>query len=92
MDITNCELCGKDLTGELEVSEGELTDGTPVVHIDSTPDRNWICCNSCNAVVCRSCCKYPDSGYCDRCIEKYQLYDYLVSVGSIQEKGGCECL
>ena len=87
-----CSRCGNELAGHLLVSDGELGDGTPVVRIDSTPDRNWIVCDSCNVLLCHNCCRHPESGYCDACIAKYGLYDYLVSAGSIREKGGCECL
>lgn len=88
----NCELCGREVQGEIVVGERELTDGTPVITMNSTANRDWICCDSCNALVCHPCCHYPDSGYCDVCIEKYQMYEYLKEVGLIKEKGGCECL
>jgi hypothetical protein len=88
----NCSRCGNELAGHLLVSDGELGDGTPVVRVDSTPDRNWIVCDSCNVLLCHKCCQYPESGYCDTCITKYDLHDYLVSAGLIHERGGCGCL
>ena len=84
----NCKICGQEVTGDLFVQDSALADGTPVVAILSTPDRDWICCDSCNTVVCHACCKYHQSGYCDSCVEKYNLRDYLVELGLIEREGG----
>ena len=74
-----CELCGREVTGEIFVRTGELAEGIPVVSLESTPNRNWICCDSCNILLCHQCCGYPESGYCDTCIQKYDLLGYLIS-------------
>jgi len=84
MENMRCQLCGREVTGRIDVHAFALRDGTPVISMDSTPDRDWICCDSCNAILCHNCCKYPQSGYCDGCIEKYNLHDYLVEVGLIE--------
>jgi hypothetical protein len=81
-----CELCGRKVEGDVVVRSEELPDGTWVVSMQSTPDRDWICCDSCNLLVCHECCAYPESGYCDGCIKKYKLYDYLVEVGLINSR------
>ena len=90
MEATNCEICRREVSGELVVRNGELENGTPVISVEATPDRDWICCDSCNVVVCNQCCKHPESGYCDSCIEKYNLYDDLVESGLIQPARGAE--
>ena len=82
----NCPVCNRILTGDLFVREGVPKDGTPIISIESTPDRNWICCDACNEIRCHNCCQYSESGYCDSCIEKYQLYEYLVQTGLIKPK------
>ena len=46
-----CELCGREVVGEIIVRNGELADGTPVVSLEETPDRDWICCDSCNLLA-----------------------------------------
>jgi len=50
---------------------------------------NWIACNSCNALLCHDCCKYPRSGYCDEGINRYGLFDCLVNLGLINLGLGC---
>jgi len=92
MEPTNCEQCGRKLRGSLIQYDGKLTDGTPVTVIDATPDRDWIVCDSCNILLCHNCCRHPESGYCDSCIEKYDLQDYLRETGLVQDGGRCECL
>lgn len=82
----NCSICRREVTGRIDVREYELNDGTPVVSMDSSPDRDWILCDSCNALVCHDCCRHPQSGYCDACIEKYHLADHLAQVGSIPRR------
>lgn len=79
----NCERCGKEVKGDLLVRSGETPSGEFVIAMISTPDRDWICCDGCNVLLCRDCCQYPESGYCDSCIERYNLYDYLVENGLI---------
>ena len=71
----NCEVCGRQVHGDLEVSDGELANGIGIVLITSTPDRDWILCDNCNKLVCHNCCEHPKTGYCDPCITKYSLLD-----------------
>jgi len=82
----NCTRCGQELTGDVVVEQSELSNGTPLTLMTETPDRNWIICDSCNTLLCNNCCQYPESGYCDDCIGRYGLFDYLVSVGLIRPK------
>lgn len=86
MENMSCQLCGREVTGRIDVCESTLSDDTPVISMDSTPDRDWIICDSCNTFVCHNCCRYPLSGYCDTCIDKYNLTDYLAEVGLIPRK------
>lgn len=71
-----CEVCGKELYGDLGVSDIQTPYGWAIL-IGETSPRNWICCDSCNAVVCHDCCEYPYSGYCNNCVKRYDLYDYI---------------
>jgi hypothetical protein len=80
-----CELCGWEVSGDIEVSSETLPNGVHVVSLTATPDRNWIACDACAALVCDECCAYPESGYCDSCIVSHKLYGYLVEVGLIKE-------
>jgi hypothetical protein len=69
----NCELCGRDdLHGELGVVDFDTCAGS-VILIHETSPRNWILCDSCNKLVCHSCCQHPETGYCNECIERYDL-------------------
>lgn len=77
-----CERCGNGVVGDLIVEEEHFPLGS-IIRIRPTPDRNWIACDSCNILLCHNCCRYPESGYCDQCIETYQLQDYLVGCGLI---------
>lgn len=79
-----CELCGRQVSGDLEVTSGTFC-GVDVVCITATPDRDWICCDACNALVCHDCCHHPESGYCDSCIASPTLYSYLIETGLIKE-------
>lgn len=80
----NCERCKREVHGSIEVASGELA-GVAVVTMVATPDRDWICCDACNALVCEECCTHPESGYCDSCIASPGLYRYLVESGLIKE-------
>ena len=80
-----CEVCQEtELEGTLLVKTRQAGGATLIAILESSP-RNWICCDSCNKVICHICCQYPKSGYCDRCIDRYNLYAYLVEVGRIRE-------
>lgn len=78
-----CEKCGCEVRGDFEVYSRDTARGYEIV-VDSTPDRNYNVCDSCNMVVCFSCSTYPESGYCDDCIKEYQLEGYLRDVGLIR--------
>lgn len=68
-----CKLCGQNVRGGFEVyARGDAT-----IVIDSTPDRNFNVCDCCNEEVHFRCSGYPESGYCDECIQRYNLYDSL---------------
>ncbi len=79
-----CSVCLLEVQGEIYVSEDELN-GTCIIRMEASPDRDWIACDSCNAVVCHRCADYPESGYCDECIAKYRLRGYLLDEGLISE-------
>jgi hypothetical protein len=81
-----CERCGREVHGDILTDTFTLPDGTWVVAQTATPDRDWICCDACNALLCHECCTYPVSGYCDVCITEYDLYDFLVERGVIERK------
>ncbi len=81
-----CQLCGKDVMGDVFVSEDEVN-GTCIIRMESSPDRDWIACDSCNTLVCHDCCQYPESGYCNACIAQYKLRGYLIEEGLIKEEG-----
>ena len=64
-----CPECRKMLTGAIEVVEGEML-GVSVISFEETPDRNWIQCDGCNTLVCKSCCLSPEQGYCNACLKR----------------------
>lgn len=73
-----CPVCEETvLEGDLGVADGELDDGTFFVAVIETSPRNHIVCDSCNRVVCHNCCTHPKSGYCNTCIERYNLHDLV---------------
>jgi len=69
---------------------GELSDDS-VIADWRPPDtaswslRNWITCQQCNRVICFNCCRYPESGYCDQCIARYNLTAELIELGLMTE-------
>lgn len=71
-----CQKCGKELHGNLGVSDIQTPFGWAIL-IGETSPRNWIACDGCNAVVCHSCCQNPFSGFCDDCIKNYELENYI---------------
>ena len=73
-----CAVCHKEVRGGFEVYTKEKANGFHIV-VDSTPDRDFNACDSCNKTVHFRCCGYPESGYCDACIDEYKLYDLVQS-------------
>lgn len=78
-----CEVCNEtELEGELAVfattvfSEA-LDEESTLISLMGTARRNHIICDSCNKAVCHNCCSHAKSGYCDACIERYNLLDYV---------------
>jgi hypothetical protein len=67
-----CEVCLREVRGGFEVHERTLKDGTPMVVIDGTPDRNFIVCDLCNKLVCFGCGGSPDTGYCFECQQRIE--------------------
>jgi len=63
-----CATCRKPLEGAVEVVKTTFR-GIALILLKETPDRNWIGCNGCGSVVCKSCCRHPLTGYCNRCLE-----------------------
>src|SRR5215470_4189593 len=83
-----CEVCFNEVSGNVDIIEYDLGDGIHVLDMAPSPNRNWITCDACNKVVCFACCRYPQSGYCDTCIEHYGLYDLLLAEGLIRQGKG----
>ena len=65
-----CYVCGKGTRGGFVNFESEMSDGTPIIGIDTTPDRDFNVCDLCNITVHFRCSTHPDSGYCDPCYDK----------------------
>jgi len=67
-----CVVCKKACRGGFDVWSKERKDGTMLIAVDTTPDRDFNVCDSCNDVVHFRCSKEPDTGYCDNCLRKYR--------------------
>lgn len=65
----DCPQCGKPLVGAIEVVQTK-TNGMQIIRLVETTDRNWIECDSCSLVICKSCCRKPQSGYCNECLSR----------------------
>jgi hypothetical protein len=78
-----CENCGSDVHGELNVFSSYSADEDLHVIEITQDERDWICCDLCNKIFCFRCCTYPRTGYCDACIEAANLRDYLIKIGLI---------
>jgi hypothetical protein len=81
-----CEVCNEtELEGELAVfatsafSEA-LNEETSIISLMEVARRNHIVCDSCNKAVCHNCCSHAKSGFCDRCIEKFNLHDLVSGI------------
>ena len=64
-----CPQCRKLLVGAVEVIE-TTTGGIPTILLRETADRNWIECDSCGLIVCKSCCRNAASGLCNACLKE----------------------
>lgn len=84
-----CEVCNEtELEGEPGVFTASgcsevLSEEATIVSLMEVARRNHIICDSCNRAVCHNCCSHAKSGYCDHCIEKYNLHDL---VGEIERE------
>ncbi len=65
-----CVVCGEACSGDFEVWSKERKDGTFVIAVDTTPDRNFNVCDLCNDTVHFRCSTDPDTGLCDKCLSK----------------------
>ena len=76
-----CEVCNEtELEGELALfaasaSSDSLIEEVTIQSLMETARRNHIICDSCNKAVCHHCCTHPKCGFCDRCIERFNLHD-----------------
>ena len=68
-----CAVCLQEVQGGFEVYERTFKDETPMIAIDTTPDRNYNVCDLCNIVVHFWCSRDPESGYCDGCLNQLQM-------------------
>lgn len=86
-----CEVCNEiELEGEFAAFSASafsetLDEEVILISLRETARHNYIVCDGCNKAVCHNCCEYPRSGYCDRCIAKYNLDGYLKEAGIIRE-------
>ena len=81
-----CELCNEtEIEGEIaavttsalsETREEEVV----FLPLMGTACRNHIICEFCNRAVCHNCCSSAKSGYCDVCIERYNLLGYMEEI------------
>jgi ribosomal protein S14 len=67
-----CENCKAKLFGNLRVSSGTIG-GVGYVSVSEDGARNWILCDSCNALHCRLCAPNHKTGFCENCIKKHNL-------------------
>jgi hypothetical protein len=80
-----CSVCEKPVRGSFTVQESESKDGEPfIIEVAGTPDRDFNVCDACNDLVHYRCSKHPETGYCDRCFEKYGHQDESVPKPSRQ--------
>jgi hypothetical protein len=71
-----CSVCGKETVGDFTVRKTDARDGAGfTIAIIGSSDRDFNDCDGCNARVHWRCSKHPETGYCDRCFEKYDLDD-----------------
>lgn len=67
-----CPQCRRLFVGAIEVRTMKI-EGIATVVCEETPDRNWIQCDSCGLVICKSCCLDAGSGFCNTCLKPPQI-------------------
>ena len=67
-----CTVCTQPVNGGFEVYGRQMRDGTPVIALHSTSDRDHNVCDLCNRPVHFRCSQHPNSGYCNDCHDKVQ--------------------
>jgi hypothetical protein len=67
-----CVVCGEGCTSGFDVWSKERKDGTFLIAVDSTPDRDFNVCDLCNDTVHFRCSKAPETGLCDKCLAKVE--------------------
>lgn len=78
-----CNVCNEtELEGEHGVFATSafsevLSEEVTIISLMEVARRNHIVCDSCNRAVCHNCCSHAKSGFCDRCIEKYNLHSLV---------------
>lgn len=70
-----CERCDAALQGCLFLTS-EIVGGIGIIRFTENSPRNWIICDSCNALLCQDCAPAWKSGYCPECIREYGLKFY----------------
>ena len=75
-----CYVCKGRTRGGFVNFESVMKDGTPIIGIDTTPDRDFNVCDLCNIVVHFRCSMHPELGYCDPCYAK--VYESKGTSGS----------
>lgn len=81
-----CEVCNEtELEGELGVLTAStfsetLNEAVTIISLMEVARRNHIVCDSCSKAVCCNCCSHAKSGFCDACIDRYDLLDYVKEI------------
>ncbi|MBI1805645.1 MAG: hypothetical protein HYR76_01185 [Ignavibacteria bacterium] len=86
-----CEVCGRDLVGDIVVRDPLPNEKASIPTLVPMPEeRDWIWCNGCDQIVfvCHNCCLCPVSGFCNACINNFNLSEYLAQVGLIPKRKG----
>jgi len=70
--MESCALCESDLTGDLGVVDMDPPEGFDfAIGVVEISNRNWICCDLCNILVCHTCAPHgKETGYCEKCWQK----------------------
>jgi hypothetical protein len=79
-----CQNCFREVSGNAEAVLTEVNGAYGIVMVPCR-GRDWICCDGCDRFICNACCWYPESDYCDGCIERCDLYRHLIGIGRIQQ-------